>query len=113
MSAVARDSSIDFDLIREAFDFTSVGLVVSDMDGAVRQVNRAFCEMTGYVRTEIEGQSFRTFVHPDDVPQTEEHLRAIRAGGPPYASLDKRFVRKGGAEMWVRCSLAVGRDQQG
>lgn len=113
MSAIVRESSTDFDFIREAFDFTSVGLVVSTMDGVVRQVNRAFCEMTGYDRGEVEGQSFRTFVHPEDAPRTEEHLRSIRAGGAPYASLDKRFLRKGGAELWVRCSLSVGRDPQG
>jgi len=113
MSTLAPQPRLDFDLIREAFDFTSVGLVVSSMDGVVRQVNRAFCEMTGYTRTEVEGQSFKTFVHPEDAPWTEDHLRSIRAGGSPYASADKRFVRKGGGELWVRCSLAVGRDAQG
>ncbi|HST01795.1 MAG TPA: PAS domain-containing protein, partial [Usitatibacter sp.] len=112
MSAVAPER-LDFDLIREAFDFTSVGLIVSTLDGKVREVNRAFCEMTGYARNEVEGGSFHTFVHPEDAAWTEDHLRSIRAGGPAYASADKRFVRKNGSELWVRCSLAVGRDPQG
>jgi len=113
MSAIVRETAIDFDLVREAFDFTSVGLVVSDLNGTVSQVNRAFCEMTGYGRGDVEGRTFHSFVHPDDAPDTEERLREVRAGGAPYSSLDKRFVRKDGAELWVRCSLAVGRDPQG
>jgi diguanylate cyclase (GGDEF)-like protein/PAS domain S-box-containing protein len=110
MSTIAR---VDLDLVREAFDYTSVGMVVSTMEGTIREVNRAFCEMTGYARDDVEGQSFRVFLHPDDVPVTEEFLRSIRSGGPPYTTLDKRFIRKNGSEFWVRCNLAVGRDAQG
>ena len=30
-------------------------------------MNRAFCEITGYAREELEGQSYRRFTHPDDI----------------------------------------------
>src|SRR6202171_5161950 len=99
MSALAPGPiRIDFDLVREAFDRTSVGLVVISPDGVFRQANRAFCEMIGYSREEVEGQSFRQITHPDDIARDEEHLRAIRAGGDLPPTVDKRFLRKNGTE---------------
>ena len=113
MSAIARDPPrLDFDLVREAFDRTSVGLVVITPEGVFRQVNKAFCDITGYSREELEGQSFRMFTHPDDIARDDEQLRAIRAGGD-IPSVDKRFVRKGGGEVWVRRSAAAMRDPGG
>ena len=112
MSSVARETRIDFDLIRAAFDGTSVGLVVITPEGIFRQVNRAFCDMVGYAREEVEGQSFRRFTHPDDIARDEEQLKAIRAGGES-STIDKRFIHKSGREVWVRRSAAVLRDETG
>ncbi len=81
-------------------------------EGIFRQVNRAFCEITGYAREEVEGQSFRRFTHPDDVARDEEQLKAIRAGGES-STIDKRFIHKSGREVWVRRSAAVLRDEAG
>jgi diguanylate cyclase (GGDEF)-like protein/PAS domain S-box-containing protein len=114
MSAIARDPPrLDFDLVREAFDRTSVGLVVITPEGVFRQVNKAFCDITGYSREELEGQSFKLFTHPDDIGRDEEQLRAIRSGAEIPSSVDKRFVRKGGGEVWVRRSAAAMRDESG
>src|SRR6202162_3820650 len=113
MSAVAKKPRIDFDLVREAFDHNAVGLVVITPEGVFRQVNRAFCEMTGYAREEVEGQSFRRFTHPDDIARDEEHLREIRAGGEVPATVDKRYITKSGEHLWVRRSAAVMRDEAG
>jgi diguanylate cyclase (GGDEF)-like protein/PAS domain S-box-containing protein len=113
MSAIPREPAIDFDLVREAFDFTTVGLVVITPEGVFREVNRAFCEMTGYTRAEVEGQSFRQFTHPEDITRDEEQLRHVRSGGDLPNSTDKRFIRKDGTELWVRRSAAVVRDPSG
>ena len=113
MSAIPRDPQIDFDLVREAFDFTTVGLVVITPEGLFREVNRAFCEMTGYSRDELEGQSFRQFTHPEDVTRDDDQLRHVRSGGDLPMSTDKRFIRKDGSELWVRRSATVVRDAGG
>ena len=104
---------IELELVREAFDRTAVGLVVVSPEGVFRHVNRAFCEMTGYPREELEGQSFRRFTHPDDVARDEDFLKLIRAGGDMTGPVDKRFLRKGGGEVWVRRVAAVARDAAG
>ncbi|HUP28960.1 MAG TPA: PAS domain S-box protein [Usitatibacter sp.] len=114
MSAVATETTrLDFELIREAFDRTAVGLVVITPDGVFKQVNRAFCEITGYAREDLEGHSFRRITHPEDVARDEDHLRMVRAGLDLPTTVDKRFMKKGGGEVWVRRSAVVVRDVSG
>ena len=114
MSAVANEPTrAELDLAREAFDRTSVGLVVINTDGVFRTVNRAFCEMVGYSAEELEGQSFRRITHADDIPRDDELLREIRGGGDPQGPVDKRFLRKGGGEIWTRRTATVVRDPSG
>jgi diguanylate cyclase (GGDEF)-like protein/PAS domain S-box-containing protein len=114
VSAVANEPTrAELDLAREAFDRTAVGLVVITPEGVFRTVNRAFCAMLGYAAEELEGQSFRRFTHPDDVARDEALLNEIRAGGEPHGAVDKRFLRKGGGEVWARRSATVVRDAGG
>ncbi len=115
MSAVVpgAPARLDFDLVREAFDRTSVGLVVVTPEGVFRHVNQAFCRMTGYEPAELEGRSYRAITHPDDIASDEEHLRSIRAGADPAGHTDKRFLRKDGTQLWVRRSSAVAREVSG
>jgi len=114
MSAVANEPPrIEIDLAREAFDRAGVGLVVISPEGVFRTVNRAFCEMVGYTREDLEGQSFRRFTHADDIAVDEDQLREIRAGRDPQGTFDKRFIRKDGGEVWVRRSATVVREASG
>jgi diguanylate cyclase (GGDEF)-like protein/PAS domain S-box-containing protein len=114
MSALAREPArIDFDLLREAFDRTSVGLAVVTPEGVFRQVNAAFCEMTGFAASELEGHSFRKVVHPDDQVRDEEYLARVRAGGEASRTAEKRFIRRDGTELWVRCSTSAAADASG
>ncbi|MEO7741744.1 MAG: PAS domain S-box protein, partial [Usitatibacter sp.] len=75
MNAVALEPGrVDFDLLREAFDRTSIGMAVVSPEGILQQVNGALCRMTGYAAAEIEGKSFQALVHPADVARDEQYL---------------------------------------
>jgi diguanylate cyclase (GGDEF)-like protein/PAS domain S-box-containing protein len=114
MSAVKDDSArLVPELAREVFERTAIGLVVISPEGVFRQVNTAFCQLLGYTREELEGQSFRRFTHPDDIARDEESLRQIRAGSDVAGAIDKRFLKKGGGEIWVRRMAAVAREANG
>ncbi len=41
----------------EAFENTSEGVLITDQQGLIMDVNRAFCEITGYCREEVQGRS--------------------------------------------------------
>jgi diguanylate cyclase (GGDEF)-like protein/PAS domain S-box-containing protein len=111
--AVREAARIEFDLASEAFDRSAVGLVVITPEGIFRQVNRAFCALTGFTREELEGQSFRRVTHPDDIARDEEQLRLLRSGAESVDSTDKRFIRKDGSDVWVRREAAAMRDAAG
>ena len=114
MGVVANESpAASLDLAREAFDRSAVGLMVLDTNGILLQVNRAFCAITGYAREELEGRPFLEITHPDDRAKDEESMRSIRSGAEPPVTVDKRYVRKDGSEVWVRRSAAVVRDSAG
>ena len=92
---------------------SAVGLAIVTPEGVFHQLNRAFCAMTGYAPDELLGQSFRGITHPDDIARDEEQLRLVRAGREPLGTVDKRYLRKDGSEIWVRRSIAILRDPAG
>ena len=52
---------------RGAFEDAPIGMALMDLDGRFQQVNGALCEITGYSRGELEGTSFESITHPDDM----------------------------------------------
>ena len=113
MPSVGDDKRLASRVIREVFDLAAVGIVAIAPDGVLRAVNRAFCDMTGYTRAELEGRTFHFLARPEDVPGHEELLAAVRSGGEPPTLLDTHFVHKAGKEIWVRVHLSLMRDESG
>src|SRR5688572_27562820 len=113
MPAIAALADIRVDFIREAFEHSGVGLAVITPEGILLHANPAFCRMTGYACEQLLGRSCREITHPSDAPIDEEHLRAIRAGGSAPPTLDKRFVKPDGSEVWVRAYVSVLREGEG
>ncbi|HET7730108.1 MAG TPA: PAS domain S-box protein [Usitatibacter sp.] len=114
MSAVAQGPTrLEFDLIREAFDRSPVGLAVISADGQLRHVNRAFCELAGCPAEALVGEPLHRLIPPEDHAREEETLRAIRAGAEAPAAAERRLLRSDGAEIWVRTTTTVMRDSGG
>ncbi|KXF90375.1 LuxR C-terminal-related transcriptional regulator [Phaeobacter inhibens] len=89
------------DLMRLAYDFLPVGIVVTE-NRVLRDCNRRFCEIFGYPRAELLDQLF-AFLYPSE----EEFLNLRSRGddtlgtGAPY--WDERVMRrKDGSLFWVR-----------
>ncbi|MGE0357804.1 MAG: EAL domain-containing protein [Burkholderiales bacterium] len=101
------DRHRELDLVREAFDGTSVGLTLVSLEGEYLVVNRAYCEITGYTKRELVGTSCRRLTHPDDLAADEAALAQARDCGtaPPVA--EKRMVRRDGKVVWVRRSSGL------
>ena len=60
---ISRRKAIEAELrlYAETFNHTAEGILISDHENRVVQVNEAFCRITGYSRTELIGQTPRTF----------------------------------------------------
>jgi PAS domain S-box-containing protein len=109
----ARDSERRF---RRAFAEAPIGMVLAHLDGRLRYVNRAYCELTGYSERELlaaDGMSFTHLTHPDDLPQNRISYDRLLAGEIPAFFLEKRYVRKDGRVVWVRVSASLHHDNDG
>jgi diguanylate cyclase (GGDEF)-like protein/PAS domain S-box-containing protein len=102
----------ELDLVREAFDQTSVGLTLVSLEGEFFLVNRAFCELTGYSREELVGHSCCLVSQPADVEADKASLTGACVGQAP-PSTEKALRRRDGTTVWVRRSPGLMRDAAG
>jgi PAS domain S-box-containing protein len=82
-------------------------------DGVWVRVNRALCQMTGYIESELislEGD----ITHPDDRAEVSRLLSRILSGELAAGQLEARYLHKQGHTIYVLVSIAaVERDEAG
>jgi PAS domain S-box-containing protein len=97
---------------RATFEQAAVGIAHVALDGRWLRVNERLCRIVGYERGELLALRFQDVTHPGDVAADEDLARRVAAGELPTYTLEKRFVRRDGAVVWVSLtvSLAPGGD---
>jgi PAS domain S-box-containing protein len=106
-----RQSERDY---RTLIEQSSDGILVFDENGALLQVNHAFCDLTGYRGPELAGVELSTLFVADDLEQTPFRLAEIVAGETVLQ--ERRLRRKDGEELLVELHgsrLEDGRLQAG
>jgi PAS domain S-box-containing protein len=79
---------------RSIFESTTDGLVISDLEGNVLEVNPAFAASLGYTREELVGMDPRRWIHPSSHGNLVEYLKRVAAG--ERFSIEGLQVRKDG-----------------
>lgn len=98
---------------RATFEQAAVGLAHAAPDGRWLRVNRKLGEIVGYRCDELLQRSFRDITHPDDLDADLAQLQRLLAGEIDHYALDKRFIRKDGATLWVRLTVSLQRRADG
>lgn len=89
---------------RVTFEEAAVGVAHISTTGHWLRVNQKICDILGYSREELlGGMSFQDLTHPDDLDRNVSLLEAAVRGEKPSYSLEKRYIRKNGQEIW--CSV--------
>jgi diguanylate cyclase (GGDEF)-like protein/PAS domain S-box-containing protein len=96
-----------------AFDHAPIGMALVTPDGRWLQVNPAFCELLGYEPDELTTLTFMDVTHPDDLEASLEHSRRQLDGEVDSLRIEKRYVRKNGAVVWVALSSTLTRNADG
>ncbi|WP_340643808.1 PAS domain S-box protein [Phenylobacterium sp.] len=96
-----------------AFHHAPIGMALVGLDGGFLRLNRAFCDIVGYPVTELLSLDFQAITHPDDVNVDLGHLARLVAGEIPSYQMDKRYIRRDGATVWVRLSVSQVYDAAG
>jgi len=100
-------------LLLATFEQAAVGITHMTLDEQWISVNQRYCEITGYSREEILQLKVDHLTHPDDVPATVEFIRRIRCGELPEYRMEKRYIRKDGAVIWVNLTVSIVRSVNG
>jgi PAS domain S-box-containing protein len=98
---------------RTTFAHASVGMAMATPEGRYLEVNRAFCEVTGYTEAELLATDLQSITHPEDRPESRRGLRQLLAGEIPGLVIEKRYVRKDGGVVWAQDNIALARDPAG
>jgi len=86
---------------------TSIGIALEDLEGHILFANPALCSMLGYTTEELRDMSCSAFSHPEDQKQEGPLFHQLCAGLIDHYKLDKRFIRKGGSQIWGHVSISL------
>lgn len=100
-------------LLLATFEQAAIGIAHLTLGEEWISVNQRYCEITGYRREEILQLKLDALTHPDDLPASREFLTRIRSGELPEYKIEKRYVRKDGAVIWVHLTVSIVRASSG
>ena len=100
-------------LLLATFEQAAIGIAHLTLGEEWISVNQRYCEITGYRREEILQLKLDALTHPDDVPASREFLARIRSGELPEYKIEKRYIRKDGAVIWVHLTVSIVRASSG
>ena len=98
--------------MRLVFDQAPVGMVRSEVGGAITHVNESFAKMLGYTAEELVGRAPTSVVHPEEQGQAAAALASLRTLGTSYAT-PRRFQHKNGSTVHTNISVSIARDAEG
>jgi diguanylate cyclase (GGDEF)-like protein/PAS domain S-box-containing protein len=98
---------------RVAFEDNVAGMVFTDLQDKILEVNSAFCQMVGYTKEELLGRDSTPFTFPEDMVIAQEfHHRLIHGENGPMRYI-KRYVHKDGRTITVEVNRFTARDDAG
>ena len=74
-------------------------MCVLDAAGRFTAVNPAWESTLGWSEGDMVGQSYRSFLHPDDIAKSAEAFETL-VGGNPVLRFENRYRSKDGAYNW-------------
>ncbi len=98
---------------RATFEHAAVGASQVGIDGRWLRVNRHMSEIVGYEREELLEMTFQDITHPDDLDEDLALVRRLLEDELQTYTIEKRYLRKGGHEVWVNLTVSLVRDSSG
>jgi PAS domain S-box-containing protein len=94
-------------LLRATFEQLVIGINYTDLDGKFLRANERFCQMLGYSLDEILSLSVAEVTHLDDLEVDLAYLGQMAAGELTSYVMEKRYIRKDGAYVWVNLTVSL------
>jgi diguanylate cyclase (GGDEF)-like protein/PAS domain S-box-containing protein len=100
---------------RATFDQAAAGIAHATPGLRFIEVNQKLCDLLGYTREELLELTILEVMHPDDHARSTE-LRDALVNDPEARHVpvvEKRYVRKTGAMVWVAVAVSIVRNSSG
>jgi two-component system nitrate/nitrite sensor histidine kinase NarX len=110
IEAELRESEARF---RAAFENSTIGIGLLDLDGRIRAANATVCEMSGYSEQELKQRTDNQNVYPADLDIGRDLHEEMLAGRLNSYTVEKRYIRKNGQVFWARLTLSLVRGEAG
>lgn len=98
---------------RATFEQAAVGIAHVGPDGHWLRMNQKLCDIVGYTREELLLRTFQDITHPDDLNADLALLNEMLRGAIDTYTMEKRYLRKDGSEVWIELTVALVRDDAG
>lgn len=98
-------------LFQATFNQTAVGIAHVSLEGTWLRVNDTICKIVGYSREELMERTFQDITHADDLEMDLAYLEQMLSGAIETYSMEKRYLHKLGAMIWVRLTVSMTRNQ--
>jgi PAS domain S-box-containing protein len=95
------------ELFRNAFEESPIGMALVRPDGRIMRTNSVFTQITGYSEIELTRLGFQDITHPEDLNQDIQLLQSLLRGERQHYSMEKRYIRKDGAVVWVQLNVSA------
>jgi diguanylate cyclase (GGDEF)-like protein/PAS domain S-box-containing protein len=92
---------------------TAIGLVHATPEGHILRCNPRFAEIIGYEPEEIAGLTFQQISTPEDAIACTAAFRGLWNRSIEAVSLEGRYIRKNGSQVWLKLTSSVQYDSQG
>ncbi len=99
--------------LRATFDQAAVGIAHVDLEGRWLQVNQQMCKIVGYTQAELLERTFQDITYPDDLETDLDHVQQLLRDEIQNYAIEKRYVRKDAALVWVRLTVSLVRNSDG
>ena len=98
---------------RATFAQAPLGMVLTDLEGRIQQVNAAFCQLSGFSDAELQHREILSLTAPEDRAFLQAQLDDLLMGRRASTVIEKRLLRRDGTRVWVQNSAALLRDSAG
>jgi PAS domain S-box-containing protein len=87
--------------VQQIYDLTPDLIGSASLEGYFKEINHAFEKLLGYTNEELRAMPFLSFVHPDDIAQTQAEAAALGSTERNVIHFVNPYRAKNGAYHWI------------
>ncbi|SDW75087.1 PAS domain S-box-containing protein [Lutibacter oricola] len=100
-------------LYKVLFEQSATGIAHFDAKGNFIQVNKKYCDIVGYKKSELLDLNFKQITHPDDLEMDAEFTKKVINNELNEFTIEKRYIHKNKRIIWIRLYSNVIRNSKG